>query len=77
MGPVGGGVFAIMPMAICGYKVHEKYAMRWLAIAAMITLAACLPAAMNVARKGVGMQWPRELERRMSVNPATPKEESR
>jgi len=57
MGAVSGGVFLITLLAIRGYKLREKYAVLWLATAAMITLAAFFPQVMELARDWFGMQY--------------------
>lgn len=57
MGAVSVGVFLITLLAIRGYKLREKYAVLWLATAAMITLAAFFPQVMDVAREWFGMQY--------------------
>ena len=57
MGVVSVGVFLITLLAIRGYKLREKYAVLWLATAAMITLAAFFPHVVDVAREWFGMQF--------------------
>ena len=57
MGAVSVGVFLITLLAIRGYKLREKYAVLWLATAAMITLAAFFPQVMDAAREWFGMQY--------------------
>ena len=57
MGAVSAGVFLITLLAIRGYKLREKYAVLWLATAAMITLAAFFPQVMDLARDWFGMQY--------------------
>lgn len=57
MGAVSVGVFLITLLAIRGYKLREKYAVLWLATAAMITLAAFFPQVMELARTWFGMQY--------------------
>ena len=57
MGAVSIGVFLITLLAIRGYKLREKYAVLWLATAAMITLAAFFPHVVDVAREWFGMQY--------------------
>ena len=57
MGAVSVGVFLITLLAIRGYKLREKYAVLWLATAAMITLAAFFPQMMDAAREWFGMQY--------------------
>jgi len=57
MGAVSMGVFLITLLAIRGYKLREKYAVLWLATAAMITLAAFFPQVMELARNWFGMQY--------------------
>ena len=57
MGAVSVGVFLIALLAIRGYKLREKYAVLWLATAAMITLAAFFPQVMDAARHWLGMQY--------------------
>lgn len=57
MGAVSVGVFLITLLAIRGYKLREKYAVLWLATAAMITLAVFFPQVMDVAREWFGMQY--------------------
>ncbi len=57
MGVVSVGVFLITLLAIRGYKLREKYAVLWLATAAMITLAAFFPHIVDVAREWFGMQF--------------------
>jgi len=57
MGAVSVGVFLITLLAIRGYKLREKYAVLWLATAAMITLAAFFPQVMELARDWFGMQY--------------------
>ncbi len=57
MGAVSVGVFLITLLAIRGYKLREKYAVLWLATAAMITLAAFFPQVMDLARDWFGMQY--------------------
>ena len=57
MGAVSVGVFLITLLAIRGYKLREKYAVLWLATAAMITLAAFFPQVMDIAREWFGMQY--------------------
>ncbi len=57
MGIVSVGVFLITLLAIRGYKLREKYAVLWLATAAMITLAAFFPQVMDAAREWFGMQY--------------------
>ena len=57
MGVVSVGVFLITLLAIRGYKLREKYAVLWLATAAMITLAAFFPQVMDAAREWFGMQY--------------------
>ena len=57
MGAVSAGVFLITLLAIRSYKLREKYAVLWLATAAMITLAAFFPQVVDVAREWFGMQY--------------------
>lgn len=57
MGVVSIGVFLITLLAIRGYKLREKYAVLWLATAAMITLTALFPQLVDGARKWFGMQY--------------------
>ena len=57
MGVVSVCVFFITLLAIRGYKLREKYAVLWLATAAMITLAAFFPQVMDAAREWFGMQY--------------------
>ena len=57
MGAVSVCVFFITLLAIRGYKLREKYAVLWLATAAMITLAAFFPQVMDAAREWFGMQY--------------------
>ena len=57
MAAVSIGVFLITLLAIRGYKLREKYAVLWLATAAMITLAAFFPQVMDAAREWFGMQY--------------------
>jgi len=57
MGAVSVGVFLITLLAIRGYKLREKYAVLWLATAAMITLAAFFPQVMELARDWFGLQY--------------------
>ena len=57
MGVVSVGVFLITLLAIRGYKLREKYAVLWLATAAMITLTALFPQLVDGARKWFGMQY--------------------
>ncbi|NLG34398.1 MAG: DUF2304 domain-containing protein [Lentisphaerae bacterium] len=57
MGVVSIGVFLITLMAIRSYKLREKYAVLWLATAAMITLAAFFPQVMDLTREWFGMQY--------------------
>ena len=57
MGVVSVGVFLITLLAIRGYKLREKYAVLWLATAAMITLVAFFPQVVDVAREWFGMQY--------------------
>ena len=57
MGAVSIGVFLITMLAIRSYKLREKYAVLWLATAAMITLAAFFPQVMDLAREWFGMQY--------------------
>ena len=57
MGVVSICVFLIALLAIRNYKLREKYAVLWLATAAMITLAAFFPQLMDLAREWFGMQY--------------------
>ena len=57
MAAVSIGVFLITLLAIRGYKLREKYAVLWLATAAMITLTALFPQLVDGARKWFGMQY--------------------
>ena len=57
MAAVSIGVFLITLLAIRGYKLREKYAVRWLATAAMITLTALFPQLVDGARHWFGMQY--------------------
>ncbi len=57
MGVVSIGVFLITLLAIRGYKLREKYAVLWLATAAMITLTALFPQLVDGARQWFGMQY--------------------
>lgn len=57
MGVVSIGVFLITLLAIRGYKLREKYAVLWLATAAMITLTALFPQLVDGTRKWFGMQY--------------------
>ena len=57
MGVVSVMVFLITLLAIRSYKLREKYALLWLATAAMITLAAFFPQVMDLAREWFGMQY--------------------
>ena len=57
MGAVSAGVFLITLLAIRGYKLREKYAVLWLATAAMITLTALFPQLVDGARHWFGMQY--------------------
>ena len=57
MGVVSIGVFLITLLAIRGYKLREKYAVLWLATAAMITLTALFPQLVDGARHWFGMQY--------------------
>jgi uncharacterized PurR-regulated membrane protein YhhQ (DUF165 family) len=57
MGVVSIGVFLITLLAIRSYKLREKYAVLWLATAAMITLAAFFPQLMDLTREWFGMQY--------------------
>ena len=57
MGAVSVGVFLITLLAIRGYKLREKYAVLWLATAAMITLTALFPQLVDGARHWFGMQY--------------------
>lgn len=57
MGAVSAGVFLITLLAIRNYKLREKYALLWLATAAMITLVALFPQLVDVTRKWFGMQY--------------------
>ena len=57
MAAVSIGVFLITLLAIRGYKLREKYAVLWLATAAMITLTALFPQLVDGARHWFGMQY--------------------
>ena len=57
MGVVSVCVFFITLLAIRGYKLREKYAVLWLATAAMITLTALFPQLVDGARHWFGMQY--------------------
>ncbi len=57
MAGVSAGVFLITLLAIRSYKLREKYAVLWLATAAVITLAAFFPQVMDLARRWFGMQY--------------------
>lgn len=57
MGLISIGVFLITLLAIRSYKLREKYAILWLATAAMITLAAFFPQVMDLTREWFGMQY--------------------
>lgn len=57
MGAVSAGVFLITLLAIRSYKLREKYAVLWLATAAMITLTAFFPQVVDKARVWFGMQY--------------------
>ncbi|MGD9781202.1 MAG: DUF2304 domain-containing protein [Kiritimatiellia bacterium] len=57
MGVVSMLVFLITLLAIRSYKLREKYAVLWLATAAMITLTAFFPDAMEGVRAWLGLQY--------------------
>lgn len=57
MGAVSVGVFLITLLAIRGYKLREKYAVLWLATAAMIFFVALFPELVERTRIWFGMQY--------------------
>ena len=57
MGVVSICVFLIALLAIRNYKLREKYAVLWLATAAMITLTAFFPDVMDGVRAWLGLQY--------------------
>lgn len=57
MAAVSVGVFLITLLTIRSYKLREKYAVLWLATAAMITMVALFPELIERARLWFGMQY--------------------
>ena len=57
IGVVSIGVFLITLLAIRSYKLREKYAILWLATAAMIILMALFPNLVDITREWFGMQY--------------------
>lgn len=57
MAAVSVGVFLITLLTIRSYKLREKYALLWLATAAMITMVALFPGLIERVRLWFGMQY--------------------
>lgn len=57
MAIVSTGVFFVTILAIRGYKLREKYAVLWLATAAVIIFAAAFPQLMELPRRWFGMEY--------------------
>jgi hypothetical protein len=57
MAAVSVGVFLVTLLTIRSYKLREKYAVLWLATAAMITMVALFPELIERVRLWFGMQY--------------------